>query len=887
MKRLFHFLLVLTALSFSVQVYGQRIISGHVKDRLSGEPLTGANIVLDGTLSGTISGIDGFFEINIYSEKEIIRVSYVGYETREIEVNTGGEYVIELDRDQLTFGDEVVVVGNRVSNRTVTSSPVPVDQFSSAVLENTGKIDLSQQLHDIAPSFYSTRLTYSDATDHMDPATLRGMNPDQTLILVNGKRHHPSAVVNVLSVVGKGPVINDLNTIPSSAIERVEILRDGASAQYGSDAIAGVINIVLRKDTGKVRMNSRVGQYYAGDGLRSYFSTNFGKGFKNGGLINVTVQLGNRENTNRAGTYSGLIYRTADQDGLTFEENLELDNQTLSDRGLSREDFKLQLGNSALTNANLFFNASIPMLDRSEFYAFGGLNYRYSESAGDYRLPNQPERNNINLYPDGFLPEISAGLGDQFLSAGFKSWITDWQVDFSNTYGSNHINFFVTNSVNASMGDDSQLEFESGGIRFTQNTTNLDFSHSIPNPGFFNSIDLLIGSEFRYENYRILAGEESSWINENQVSFPGAQGFPGYQPNDETDRSRTNTAVYTDIGFSFPGELFLEIAGRYEQYSDFGDNLSGKAAVRYAPFEWISLRSSVSTGFRAPALHQKYYSNTGSYYFSGFLFEILTAPNNSRVANAFGIPELMEETSLNLNAGVTAKIGNNSSLSVDIYQIDVNDRIVLSSTMFRFVPAVDQLLSDLPDVGGVQFFTNAVDTRTRGLDLVYTESVSFPASRLAFSLGVNLNKTEVIGDIKVSDEIEENELTSLVFDRQARALLELAQPTSKYSFTFNYLRDRIGVSLGFIRFGGIAYRGLDESEGRDQDYDPRWLTNLRINYQFIETLSLYIGANNLLDVYPERNNETLQDFGRFPYNTAVSQFGFNGGFYYAGLELSF
>ncbi len=879
--------LIITGLLIYLSAGAQYILNGTITDRLNGEPLTGANVRIENSQTGTVTNMQGHFSLRVNELPATLVISYVGYETLRFTATEGEMLEIGMKRDLIAFSDDVVVVGSRNYPRTVTSSAVPVDQFPEAVLKNTGQTDLSQQINSLAPSFYSSRLTYSDATDHMDPAALRGMNPDQTLILVNGKRKHPSAVVNVLSVVGKGSVINDLNTIPSSAVERVEILRDGASAQYGSDAIAGVINIVLKKDTGRVILNTSAGQFYEGDGFERNFTANFGTGIGEKGYVNLTSEIGMRDHTNRSGIFEGLIYRTADQDGLSFEENLALDNQELANRGLEREDFRLKLGNSELSNATLYFNSEVPLSERSSFYAFGGMNYRSSISAGDYRFPNDPSRVNLNLYPNGFLPEISAKLSDNYIVTGFQTWITDWQVDLSNTFGRNSINFYVGNSVNASMGDDSPFEFESGGIAYTQNTTNLDFSHRKTDLRGIRSLNMTIGSEFRLENYRINAGEEASWINEDQASFPGAQGFPGYQPVDETNQTRTNTAVYADLGIDISRPVFVEFAARYEDYSDFGNNLSGKAAFRVSPLDWVNVRGSVSSGFRAPALHQKHYSNTGTYYFSGFLFEVLTAPNNSRVTSAFGIPALSEETSLHYNLGFSLTPWNNTNLSFDIYQIDVKDRIVLSSTFFRFDPVVDALLSDLPDVGGAQFFTNAVDTRTRGIDIVYTESVELPLSRIGLSAGVNLNETKVIGEVKASQEIIDNGLESTLFDRQARALLELAQPRNKVHLSGSYIRDRLVLTLRAVRFGEVSYRGIAGSEILDQDYGAKWVSDVRIDYRLLSSLKLTLGVNNVFDVYPDKNNEALSNYGQFPYNTAVTQFGFNGGFYYAGLEVEF
>ncbi len=874
-----------------IPAFPQVSLRGDVRDNATGEPLSGASVYAASGRQGTVSNQEGSFTLKLPNGEYTLVASYIGYRSDSIKIeipgDSGAPLHIRLNRDLLAFTNGVVVVGSRNTPRSVLSSAVPVDQFSSPVLRNSGHTDLSQQLNALAPSFYSTRLTYSDATDHVDPATLRGMNPDQTLILVNGKRHHPTAIIDLLSVVGKGSVINDLNTIPSSAIGRVEILRDGASAQYGSDAIAGVIDLVLNKDTSGLSLSSRIGQTYEGDGLREDISANYGLGIGKGGFLNMTAEFNRRGATNRAGTYNGLIYREAGQEGLGYQENLAIDNQIIDSRGLTREDFRLHLGNSAIGDGKIFFNAMVPA-GHAEIYAFGGMNYRYSESAGDFRLPNDSARNNYALYPNGFLPHINARLTDHFISTGVRGKIQGWDADLSNTWGSNGINFYVSNSANASMGAESPSHFQSGGTRYTQNTVNLDFSRSYTALPAFQNLDLNFGSEFRVENYRIIAGEEASWINADQVHYPGAQGFTGFQPVDETDRSRYNIGFYGDAGFNFSRAFLVDIAGRYEDYSDFGNNLSGKIAARYSFSFPLSIRGSVSTGFRAPSLHQVYYSNTGTYYFGGYLFEILTANNISRVAGAFGIPSLKEETSISYSAGLTSHPARNTTLTADAYLVDVDNRIVLSGTFFSFTPGVGELLASLPSVGGAQFFTNAIDTRTTGVDVVLSHLIPLTAGSLGFSAGVNLNKTEVRGNVHASGKILSRGLEDNLFNRQDRALIELGQPLSKYNFTLTWVRKKLTATIRTIRFGQVSYRGIDTSDAelaRDQDYSPKWLTGIRIGYYLIPSLELTAGANNVFNVYPDKNNEVLQNSGRFPYNTAVTQFGFNGGFYYAGLEL--
>jgi iron complex outermembrane receptor protein len=867
-------------------------LSGKVTKRIGHEPLSGASIYFGNISSGTVSDKTGAFSIAIPSSDISLKISYVGYKSLEIPASEYTKYSklnIELDEDVISFTDGIVVVGSNGGNRSVLNSSVPVDRFPSAVLDQTGQYDLSQQLNSLAPSFYSTRLTYSDATDHMDPAALRGLNPDQTLILVNGKRHHPSAVVNTLGVVGRGSVINDLNTIPASAISRVEILRDGASAQYGSDAIAGVINIILKENTGKFNLKSQVGQCYEGDGLQTNFAANYGFKLAKTGFVNITSEFRRRESTNRAGIYQGLIYRTAAQDGLSLLENTNLDNENITNRGLTREDFKMQLGNSAMSDGNLYLNATLPINHSAEFYVFGGANIRNSKSAGDFRLPNDPARSNLLLYPDGFLPAIIADLNDEFMSTGLRGYILRWNSDLSYTFGHNGIDFSVNNSANASMGAASPTRFKSGGIDYKQNILNWDLNRDLGNKLNIEQFLISLGTEFRLENYKISAGEENSWINQNKLSYPGAQGYPGYQPSDEINASRNNFAIYAGLSTIPLNGLLVEATGRFENYSDFGANISGKLASRYSLTHWLNFRGSVSTGFRAPSLHQSNYSYTGSYYAGGFLYDVLTARNNNPVTAAFGIPSLKEETSKNYSLGLTLKPTQSTNLTVDFYQIDVQNRIVLSGSFYKYYgnTVVDSLLADLPTTGGAQFFTNAVDTRTKGIDFVFSHEIRLSKGLLGAGLGLNYSQTRIMGDIHSSKAIIGNGLSEQLFDTQSRGLLENAQPSLKSNISLNYVRNKFNCVFRSTYFGKISYfYTLDYGTSyQNQVYAGKWISDVKMTYRLNYKLSVSLGANNLFNIYPDKNVEALQHSGRFPYNTAVSQFGFNGGYYYGGLTL--
>jgi iron complex outermembrane receptor protein len=880
-------IVIVSAFVSEEAVSQENIIHGKVYDRLSFTPLYGAALYFENTLKGTVTDETGSFSIEIPSNQKNLIVSYLGYKTSSIspDAYSGSEDLqIPMEEDLVVFSDGVVIVGSHSGSRSNISSPVPIDQFSSVILGNSGQTDLSQQINSLVPSFYSTRLTYSDATDHMDPAALRGLNPDQTLILVNGKRHHPSAIVNTLGVVGRGSVINDLNTIPASAISRVEILRDGASAQYGSDAIAGVINFVLKETTGKLNISSQVGQNYEGDGLQTNFAANYGLSIGKNGYLNMTSEFRKRQSTSRAGTYQGLVLRTADQDGYTIADNIIRDNQEIAARGLTREDFKMQLGNSEMSDVNLYLNGSIPLSNTFELYFFGGANLRNSKSAGDFRLPNDAARSNLNKYPNGFLPEIEAGLNDQFISTGIHGELLNWDSDLSYIFGRNAIDFFVNNSTNASMAN-SPDNFNSGGINFNQSAVNLDFSRDLGDILNLESLRLSFGSELRIENYKIIEGEENSWINEDQLHYPGAQGYPGYQPSDKIDTSRNNIALYSEISTVLFKGFLLEAAGRFESYSDFGNNLSGKVSSRYSLADWLNLRGSMSTGFRAPALHQSHYNYTGSYYFGGYLYEVLTARNNNPVTAAFGIPQLKEETSNSYSLGITSKPAKNTNITLDFYQIDVNDRIVLSGFFYKWSGnnVVDSLLADLPTTGGVQFFTNAVDTRSRGLEFVASHEISYSKGLISASAGLNLSETKIIGDLHSSQAVVVNGLSDQLFDRQSRALIEQAQPSLKYNLTINYVRSKLSCVFRTTHYGEVTYLGAYNT-AEDQVYSSKWISDIRIGYKISGKIAVSAGANNLFNVYPDKNNETLQNQGRFIYNTAVTQFGFNGGYYYGGLS---
>lgn len=889
---------------FNLNLFAESFIfSGKVIDSNTNEPIKNASISISNLPKIYFSNSEGIF--NIPLEKNTLAtltIRLIGYETliKEINSNQDSEFLeFKLKPDPVSMGSGITVTSSRANvYRSNIETAVPIDLITSSEIEQAGHKETTQILRALVPSFNSGRQTFSDATDHIDPATLRSLGPDQVLVLINGKRRHTTSLVNITPIVGKGSVGTDLNSIPVSAIDRIEILRDGASAQYGSDAIAGVINIILKESSHNANIALTAGQTNQNDGQHVTIGSNFGFNLADKGFFNLTFEGRRREATNRANEYQGLIYRTDGQDGLSFEDNFSLDNQIIADRGLSRSDFNLIIGNSAQTNASLFLNSELNLSQNSEFYAFGGINYRESKSAGFYRFPFD-SRNNLEIYPNGYLPFLSPKVIDNSLAFGFKTIKNDWLIDISNTFGRNRIDYFVENSLNRAWGNDSPTNFYSGANEFSQNTINIDLSRDYGKLLNLQSFIVSSGVEFRYENYQIIAGEESSWSTlpsfKDSSYQPGSQVFPGFRPENSIDATRHSFATYLEIQTDITDKLLVSTAGRFENFSDFGTTVNGEFAVRYKFDELFLLRSAISSGFRAPSLHQQYFSNVSTFFFDAgdgtlFPFDVATVSNNSKTTKALGIGQLNEETALNFSAGFTSRLSENTTLTVDAYQIDINDRIVLSGYFIpAFDPSLAELLSGINEADAAQFFSNAIDTRTQGIDIILAHSQFYGEHIFGFTAAINLNETSVIGDVKAPANLTSDSQRNTLFNREEEARLIMGQPQDKIALSLNYHYKKLSVDLRTIRFGKVGAREATVDENGfnilDQDYSAKWVTNLEIHYSLTNSIGIYIGANNIFDVYPDENKPEKQDFGRFPYNTAVTQFGFMGAYYYTGLNI--
>ena len=950
---------LLLILFLSVSAFDQTYeVSGTVIDS-DNQPLPGVSVSVKGTTKGTTTDFDGNYSLQVNSG-EVLVFTFVGFETQQVTLS--GQSTVNVTMKSGLELDEVVVVGTRNPNRTATDTPVPVDVIDVQELTAQGpQVNLNQILNYVAPSFTSNTQTISDGTDHIDPASLRGLGPDQVLVLINGKRRHNSSLVNVNGTFGRGSVGTDLNSIPSAAIKRLEVLRDGAAAQYGSDAIAGVINIVLNDNVNELNFKVTSGANFSKnsnnqtggvDGETVNVSASYGVPLgDNGGFINFTGDFDYREDYGRMKEWEGNVFnlyntveRFANNDGYNLSDLLDDDvsdviqyataaginlngastkpdlqsilsadntESELSARGLVRSDFNMRVGQSALRGGRFFANFSIPLDDEgTELYSFAGLGSRTGNSAGFYRLPNQ-SRTYTPAYINGFLPEINSKITDKSMAVGIRGKIGDWAVDFSNTYGKNAFLYTIGNTFNASRQNASPTTFDAGGFNFMQNTVNLDMSKFYADA--LSGLNIAFGAEYRLENYEIVAGEEASYAQYTSsgevitlaTQDPardffgnarpgGSQVFPGFSPNNELSRGRTSIAGYFDIEADISETFLASFATRFEDYSDFGSTINFKLATLLKASDNFNIRAALNTGFRAPSLHQLNFNSTSTIFDqNGDPQEVGTFANDSRAAQLLGIPQLKEETSKSVSVGFTAKLPEaNLSITLDGYLVNIDDRVVYTGQFSGpgTGTELDNLLA-LANASRASFFANAIDTKSRGLDIVLTHKADLGASaQLKSDLSATLSKTEQDGDIKASDVLERAGLVDTYFPEDSRVYLEEAVPRTKINLTNALSIDKLNIFLRNVYFGEVTEATTNVD--RQQVFGTKVVTDLSLGYNFSESLTITVGANNLLDVYPDKAADALADggnnrsSGRFDWSRRAQQFGVAGRFLFARLSFS-
>ena len=874
----FAFLLFLLNVSF---VFAQKEVSGVVKDN-NGNPLTGVNIVEKGTQNGVSTEINGAYKIKV-NEGATLVFSYVGFSTIE-KIVTGTFITVVLSEEGGEVLKDIVIVGSRNSKRTVVNSAVPIDIINvKDVTTQSGKLEINELLQYVAPSFNASKQSGSDGADHVDPASLRGLGPDQTLVLINGKRRHQSSLVNLFGTRGRGNTGTDLNAIPASSIKRIEILRDGAAAQYGSDAIAGVINIVMNDNINELTGAVTYGAYNTnanGDFLPGTANTDGNRLDQNG--------FGNSKGKNKS--FDGGSIKVAANYGVAIGEKGGFANFTaeyLSKNKTLRPgyDFRKGFGEAEIQGFNFFGNMAIPVSDKTEFYAFGGRNYRDTDAYAFTR--NDGERVVESVYPGGYTPRITSNIIDNSIAAGFRTeTVSGWKIDISNTFGKNLFHYFIKGTINASLEDASPTEFDAGGHSLSQNTTNFDFSKNYSS--VLSGMNLAFGAEFRTEKFNIFAGEQGSYATYDTNGFPitnpatqsapidpisgeprpgGSQGFPGYSPANVVDKSRTNLSLYTDAEFDITNSFLVSAAVRFENYSDFGSTVNGKIATRLKASKNINFRGSLSTGFRAPSLAQIYYNLRFTNFNAGGATEVLLSPNNSPVTQAFGIGKLNEEKAVNASLGFTSNFGDFTA-TVDGYYIKVKDRIVLTG----YFDASQLNLG----VSAAQFFTNGVDTRTAGLDLVFAWKKTFGDSRFGATLVGNIN------DMKI-DNVKNGSLDQgTFFGKREKAFLLASAPKSKFGLNLNYSKNKFDSGLSFTHFSKVV---LVDYADEDDVYSAKMITDLTFGYKLSKQLKLSIGSNNLFNIYPDQQDEQGNTEAGGYWDSV--QMGFSGAYYYARLGFNF
>lgn len=825
-----------------------------------GEPIPFASIYEKGTGNGATTNEEGYFQLEVSELPTTLVASYLGYEQKEVQINSTENIRITLKEEN--FGlDEVVITGNRTKPRTILDSPVAIDNFGVEELKESGKPTIDRMLTFKVPSFNAQNQAISDATAHYDPADLRGLGPSRTLVLINGKRKNQSAQVFLNRTPGKGEVGVDLKSIPTAAISNVEVLRDGASAQYGSDAIAGVINMVLKKDVEYSTFSTRTGITSEGDGFNFASDLNSAFSFGDDGFVNLTLAYYKQNLTDRGGTPGAA---DLPPDARPNERQWAIDNP----------DVGMTVGQPDMEKKDLFVNLGHSIGEKGQLYSFHGYTTRTGRSFAYYRAPywrRGVADSGFLTRPEDFLgyqPTFETEIDDHINVIGLEYDLSEnWTADISGTYGANSVFYTVNNSVNRDYLADhgySPTTFYPGGYRLQNAIGNFDVNGQL-----VENINVAMGLEYKKGYFYAYEGDKRSYYK------GGADSFAGVKPEEAGKFDRHNMAAYAQLDYDITEALLLGVAGRYEDFSDFGDNFSWKVSGRYKLGTKGALRSSYSTGFRAPTLHQRHLTNSQYIIVSGSNEPLLqgTLANDNPAVQALGVPGLFAETSQNFSAGLTYKFSRNFYGSIDFYQINVDDRVLFSSQIGEdddpnTTNPVEQILEE-NNVVAVQFFINAGDTRTTGADIVlnYNSFNGFKAT-----LAANFNKTE-IDAITTPAPLAQNGYN--IFAREEKALITDSRPRSKVILGLSYELGDWDFELNNTRFGEVTVTA-PESGGIDQELDAKIVTDFILGYNITNRLSLKGVVNNIFDVYPDITDpatNTEGAGGRFLYSSEVQQMG--------------
>ena len=865
-------------------------VSGVVTTRADGLPVPGATVTLVGTTVSTTTDNDGRYRLEIppalaSAGRVQIKVEGLGLPAKTVDVQLTPAGSITADVALSLAFEEQVTVGSRAIGAEAQKA-VPVDIITSEQIASSGYTETSQVIQALAPSFNFPRPTITDGTDTVRPATLRGLGPDQVLVLVNGKRRHQSALVHLNGSIGRGSTGVDLNAIPVSAIEHIEVLRDGAAAQYGSDAIAGVINIVLKGGESGPAISSKfglsTGSFVGNKCLPS------GLGCQQGDKINFS----DGELFDAGGSWGMGVGKGS----LTLSAEYRHHNRTNRASFDPRDQVVAgDAGNNAVPEPNhrwgdpdtrdfmSFVNLNVPLNAKQTrfLYAFGGYSRREANSAGFYRR-SLDVRNWPQIYPLGFLPEIQPLVVDFSSAVGVRGAWNQWAWDLSGEDGHNSFAFTIGNSLNVSLGPTippNKTVFDAGTLALGQLVGNVDLSRGFKVQNLSGPLNVAFGAEVRREQYQITAGEPDSYGNggipnrAGGIAAIGAQVFPGFRPSNEVDTSRSSVAGYVDVEGDFLSWLRIGLAGRTEHYTDFGNTVDGKLTVRVQPDRRFVVRGGLSTGFRAPSLGQSNFSSTATNFVNlgqGLVpVESLTLPVTSAAAKTLGAQPLKPENSTHASAGLVLNPAPRFDVTLDYYHIAIDDRIVLSGNFTG--PQITALLAPF-GANSARFFTNAINTRTKGVDVTASyRVVTLTAGEVRLHASYNNTLTKIVGSVTTPAVLAG--FDQVLFDRIERRRIECGQPRDSVRTGADWRRNRWGANLNLARYGEFCSFTLNHAD--DQTYAARWLTDAELSYRLGSNLTIGAGAQNLLNVMPDRNT-TVNSFNGIQTFPSQSPFGMNG-----------
>ena len=861
----------------------ERTVSGTVKDKTASAPFPGVNVSVKGTSIGTLTDASGQFTLKVPSSVTAITFSFVGFASQEVTIPSSGNISIEME-ELISQLNEVIVSVGRGSQRTLTDTPLPIDNFSATELKTSGQVSFDKALQYRVPSFNTVNTPVNDATSLFDPYELRNLGPSRTLILINGKRKNLTSLVYTQTGPGRGETGADLSAIPTDAIKRVEILRDGASAQYGSDAIAGVMNIILKDSYDATSVSLTTGSTLNYGGLMYGVNYNSGANFGNKGFINYHMSFNREEAAIRKDKIDGL----SDARDLT-------DNSATSIAQVQKYLQRFPDGNNKNgtpdnTSAKFLLNGAIPVGESSEVYFNAAYVYRKSQSNANYRQPywridhgllHTPDASQPDYTTDsygggvqteflvdkaagvykgyiGYQPSFEGDLSDYNGTIGFRSQdLNGWKQDMSLTVGGNKMLFTVNNTVNRSLRANSPVSFKPGGFSFNHIVGNMDFSKAVR-----DNLFIAIGSEFRTESWELIAGDTASY------SGQGANSFPGFQQRNAIKASRYNIGAYLDLTWDITEDFLIGGTIRSEKYSDFGNANVFKATSRYKIGDAFTLRGSISSGFRAPTLHQQYLSLSQASFSGGDIVITGLANNYSREARLLGVPRLKAEKSSNISFGFGFNPNRNFSLTADYYSINIDDRIVYGSEVSNAF------------IDNISFFVNAAQTKTTGIDLVANyRNIGVGTSKLGLNLAGNYTlKNELVGGWQaVNDKIG-----LPIYSQTSESLLTTSRPKYKFILGGDLTKGKLAINLNNTLFGPTKFNNADLSPDLRLEFLPKILTDLGLAYTVNSHTSISFTVQNILNVMPKYELKAMNAAGEVILNNEnavkeqISYITFNG-----------